>query len=273
MRIKIIFSKNTSDVPNNNSVVLEYIHRLLGRNNEYHDKASSYNISHLYGGEINKKDPKTLSYPNGGYFIVSSMDKAFMGKILIGLLDNPAISHGMEFTNFVHISEQFMNGWNHFAVLSPFIIKGIYGKNNYGFMTLDGEYKRIDGKWDVEKKESYDFENVVREHLINKLKKINDSFDLSGFKVKIDEFDRNKIRHNKHKVKQVYVKNVLNFSNQCQLSIYCHKDVAELLYSIGIGQSTGAGFGTIYKTENHHMYRNNYKKIETEKPELMSAIG
>src|ERR1035437_527938 len=126
MRIKVNFSKNTSDVPNNNKVVLEYLHRCLGRDNEYHDKASNYNISHLYGGVINKHDPKTLGYPNGGYFTVSSNDKGFIGKVLIGLLDNPMISYGMKFTNFEHINEQFMDGLNHFATLSPFIIKGIY---------------------------------------------------------------------------------------------------------------------------------------------------
>ena len=273
MRIKVNFSKNTSDVPNNNNVVLEYIHRCLGRDNEYHDKISAYNISHLYGGEINSHDPKSLNYPNGGYIIVSSMDNTFMGKILVGLLNNPIMSHGMKFRNYDHMNEEFMNGWNHFSVLSPFIIKEIYGKNNYGFLTLDGEYKRVEEKWVVEKKENYDFENVVKEHLINKLKKINPSLDLSGFNVKIDELDRSGVRHNKHKVKKVYVNNILNFANQCQLSIQCNRKVAELLYNIGIGQSTGAGFGTVYKTENHCDYRNNYVKIETEKTRIMSEVG
>ncbi len=272
MRIKVNFSKSTSDVPNNNNVVLEYIHRCLGRDNEYHDIASSYNISHLYGGEINSHNPKTLSYPNGGYIIVSSLDNEFMGKILVGLLNNPILNYGMKFRNFEHMNEEFMNGWNHFAVLSPFIIKGIYGKNDYGFMTLAGEYKRVDGKWDVEKKEGYDFENVVKEHIFNKLKKINESLDLSDFDVKIDEF-QNGVKHNKHKVKKVYVNNILNFANQCQLSIRCNRKVAELLHNIGIGQSTGAGFGTIYKTENHHLYRNNYVKMETEKTAILSEAG
>ena len=33
------------------------------------------------------------------------------------------------------------------------------------------------------------------------------------------------------------------------------KELAELIYNIGLGQSTGSGFGTIYKTENHSLYR------------------
>ncbi len=251
MRIKIIFSKNTSDVPNNNSVVLEYLHRCLGRNNEYHDKTSNYSVSHLYGGDINQKDTKTLNFPKGGYFILSSQDNEFLGKVMIGLLNNSEISYGMKFSNIEHVSEQFMDGWNHFSVLSPFIIKGIYGTKDYSFMTLNGEYKRTDDKWHIENKEGYNFENVVKEHLVNKLKKINPSFNLSDLSVKIDETDKSGLKHNKHKVKQVYVKNVLNFANQCQVSIFCKKNIAELIYNFGIGQSTGAGFGTIYKTENH----------------------
>ena len=272
MRIKVNFSKNTSGVPNNNKVVLEYLHRCLGRDNKYHDKASSYNVSHLYGGEISQQELNTLNFPNGGYFVVSSMDNEFMSKVLMGLLGNPDISYGIKFTNIEHINEQFITGWNHFAVLSPFIIKGNYGKNDYSFMTLNGEYKRSDGKWSVEENEKYNFQNVVKEYLINKLKKIDDSLDLTSFNVKIDEFDRDGKKHNKHKVKKVYVKNVLNYANQCQVSIHCNKRVAELLYNIGIGQSTGAGFGAMYKTENHHFYRSSKQKLEIKKTEVLSEV-
>lgn len=272
MRIKVNFSKNTSLVPNNNKVILQYIHRCLGRDNKYHDKPSEYNISHLYGGEINYDEVNTLNFKNGGYFIISSMDKEFMGKVLMGLLDNPEISYGMRFLNIEHMNEKFMDGWNHFATLSPFIIKGNYGKNDYSFMTLNGEYKRTNGKWSIEENNSYNFENLIKEYLINKLNKIDPSLDLTDFNVKIDEFDKNGIKHNKHKVKTVYVNNILNFGNQCQLSIFCNKKVANLIYNIGIGQSTGAGFGTIYKTENHNLYRKNKIKLEIETKKIEKLV-
>lgn len=278
MRIKVNFSKNISDVPNNNKVVLEYVHRCLGRNNEYHDKASSYNISHFYGGEINESNLNTLNFPDGGYFVVSSINKEFMGKILMGLLDNPEISYGMKFMNIEHVNEQFMEGWNHFATLSPFIIKGKcgkndYGKNDYSFLTIDGEYKRIDGKWNLIPTDNYDFQNVVKEHLSNKLNKIDESLNTSNIKVNINKLDKDGNKHNKHKVKKVYVNNVLNFANQCQLSIFCSKKIAEILYNIGIGQSTGAGFGTIYKTENHHLYRSKKNiKVGIQKSEILSEV-
>ena len=62
-------------------------------------------------------------------------------------------------------------------------------------------------------------------------------------------------RKQKDKVKKVLVMNVINIANQCQISMNCKKELAELIYNIGLGQSTGSGFGTVYKTENHKMYR------------------
>ena len=62
-------------------------------------------------------------------------------------------------------------------------------------------------------------------------------------------------RHVHHKVKKVLVKNVINKANYCHVSIYTNKEVAKILYHIGLGQSTGSGFGTIYKTENHSIYQ------------------
>jgi CRISPR/Cas system endoribonuclease Cas6 (RAMP superfamily) len=58
-----------------------------------------------------------------------------------------------------------------------------------------------------------------------------------------------------HKVKRIMVKNVINYANQCHISIKCKKEVANLLFNIGVGQSTGSGFGTIYNTRNHKMYK------------------
>lgn len=268
MRIKVNFSPNTEEVPNNNSIMLEYVHRCLGRDNEYHDKASSYNVSHFYGGDLVEGKTNLLNFPNGGYFIISSGDDKFINSFLLGLLNNSEISYGMKYKNVEHIKEIFFDGWNHFATLSPFIIKKILGKNEYSFLTLNGEYKRVDGKYLATKDEGYDFQEVIKNYLVNKLSKIDSSINLSSLIIKIDECDKDGKKHNKHKVKKVYVKNVVNYANQCQLSIFCSKKVAQLLYNIGIGQSTGAGFGAIYKTENHHIYRTQKnKKTELKKEE------
>lgn len=233
MRIKIYLSANTSEVPVNHQRFLNsYIHKCLGVNNEYHDAKNNYAISALMGGFLNK-EKQTVDFKRGAFFIVSSIDMVFLNKILIGAMQNPNFGFGMTLKNVEHITnEKFLDGWNHFTTLTPFIIKEKVNEKKYSFITL------MDNN----------FEKKVKNYLINKISKINSKLDLSDFDIRIPN-------HEAHKVKSVMVKNVVNKANKCQISIHTNKKVAELLYNIGIGQSTGSGFGTIYKTENRLLYR------------------
>jgi len=231
MRIKILLSGTNNQLPiNNQDIVNSFIHRALGKDNKYHNQKNDYSISSLQGG---KWIPGTnnISFVNGGYITISSLNKEFLDDILLGLYKTPFYQDikvsGLEF-----IEEQFYSGWNHFATLSPFIIKEQQDNRKYSFLTLN----------DV------NFESKVKDYLLLKLSKINPKLDFSEFDVKIEN-------NPNHKVKKVLVKNVINRANQCQVSIKCKREVAELIYNIGLGQSTGSGFGTIYKTENHKMYR------------------
>lgn len=237
MRLKISFSKNTSDVKvNNQSLINSWIHKCLGVNNVYHNVKSDYNISHLYGGKLNA-DKQTLSFENGGFLIISSKNNEFINKMLVGIINNAELINGMKFSGVDYINENFLDGWNHFSTLSPFIIKNYTSKKIYKFLTLKDP----------------GFEQQVKSYLINKLSKIDPTLELSNFDVKIPE-------HPNHKIKKIMIKNVINTANQCQISIFTNKKVAELLYNIGVGQSTGSGFGCIYKTENHSIYKLGLKK-------------
>ena len=232
MRLKINFTANTEDVPfSNQHVVNSYIHTCLGRNNPYHDTISNYCISHLYGGKMKDKD--SISFQNGGMIVVTSKDETFLNALIKGIVANIDLGWGMKFKNIDFISEEFRDGWNHFFTLSPFIIKEYEDKHKYTFITLDAK----------------DFDNKVTEYLKRKLLKIDESLKLDDFKVQTS-------KTGKERIKKIMVKNVINKANQCNISIFCSTKVAELLYTIGIGQSTGSGFGTIYKTENHNKYRN-----------------
>lgn len=231
MRLKFNYTKNTSDVLiNNQDFMNSYVHKCLGRNNEFHDTENYYSISSLRGGKLNRENGM-LNFENGAYFIVSSLNQEFLNRFLIGVMNNQELFSGMKFCGVDYIEENFRDGWNHFATLSPFIIKKHKDKKNYTFITI----------------EDNNFREELKAYLINKISKINQELDLSDFDLKIQKNSTNK-------VKKVMVKSVVNKANQCHISIRCNKQVAELLYNFGIGQSTGSGFGTIYKTENHHLY-------------------
>lgn len=247
MRIKIEFTKNTESVPVNNQHMLNsYIHKCLGVNNKYHDAPSDYNISHLYGGKL-KGD--VLEFKDGGYIVVSSMDQEFINKMLIGTLNNQELFCGMRFAGITHINEQFYDGWNHFATLSPFIVEERAGDNKR-FLTLDEP----------------DFQERLENYLINKLSKVDPNLDLLDFEVVVPE-------NSSHKVKTIYVGTRMNKANQCQVSVFTNKKVAETLYNIGLGKSTGSGFGCIYKTENHRLYKKGYVKNRTGLKKSLESIA
>jgi len=233
MRLKINFSKNLTSVRiNNQSDVNYFIYtKCLGKNNKYHNAKNDYSISNLYGGKLNL-DKKTLSFNNGGFIIISSKNEEFLNDIIKGLYNNDVLFNGMKFINIEFISENFYDGWNYFSTLSPFIIKKYISKDKYDFYTFNDD----------------NFNEIITERTKNKLLKINNKLNLSEFKIEI-------LKHNKHKIKKILIKNVKNYANQCQINIFCKKEVAELIYNLGIGQSTGCGFGTIYKTENHNKYK------------------
>lgn len=223
MRIKIKFTKNTEDVPNNLNVVNSYIHTCLGRNNEYHDAHSNYCISRLLGGEI-VNGGKNINYPKGGYILVTSLDNEFLNRIIMGVLQNTTLGYGMEFSGIDHISEEFYNGWNYFKTTSAgFLLVNPEG----GYYTLQDN----------------NIETKLAEHIKNKFSKINPKFDFTDLKVEIN------VLHPSHKNKTIYSKNVKNISNICQINIHTNKRLAEALYNYGIGKSCGSGFGTVYTTQ------------------------
>lgn len=231
MRIKVNLSATENELPvHNQHIINSFIHRVLGKDNKYHDAKNNYSVSSLQGGTL-IKDTENISFKDGGYITISSLETEFINSILVGLYTKP-FYNDMKVTGIEFIDEQLYDGWNHFVTLSPFIIKEYVDKHTYSFLTIDKS----------------GFQTKVKEYLIKKISKIDANLDLSNFDIEIKE-------NINHKVKKVMVKNVINRANQCHISILTNKKVASLLYNIGLGQSTGSGFGTIYKSENHSLYR------------------
>lgn len=232
MRIKIKFKGTNNNVPfNTQASVNSYIHDCLGRNNEFHDKASNYSLTNLQGGVLN--DAGTgLSFNNDACIIVSSQNADFIGKLLLGVMNRHQFDYGMTLSDVEHVSEEMHEGWNYLTTITPILLKKGYkqtGPDDYWKVGDDGFAQRL------------------KEHLINKLSKINPALDLSGFELVVPN-----VRVNK--VKRVMIKNVPNYASNCWISIKCSKEVATMIYHLGLGQSTGSGFGTVCLNSNRKLY-------------------
>ncbi len=234
MRIKVnLFGKNVILPIANQHLVNSYFHTCVGRNNIYHDAKSNYSLSNLNGGKLNS-DNKTITIDKHCYFIITTNDDVLINCIINGLKNNRDFGYGLQFGFTDIISEEFFNGWNYFKTLSPILIKEYESKSKYSFKTIQN---------------CENYSKFITNYLINKLSKIDPTLNLDDFNVIVEpDFKFNKVR-------KILIKNVINHATQCQLNVFTNKKVAETLYTYGIGQSTGCGFGTIYKTENKQIYR------------------
>ena len=246
MRVKIKFTPNTQAVPIQNfSLMNSYIHKCIGHNNPYHDNKGSYNISSLQGGKkIYNAD--FLNFEEGGFICISALsdDLKLIDVIMKGITDNPEFGFGMRFDGIEFMQDKFINGVNNFLTLSPILLK-------------EKQIDQKDKHWTIN---DSDFEDVLTQRTIKKLLRIRPDLNLKGFKITIPKRDSNKVKH-------IMVKNVVNHASQCPVDITCSKEVAEIIYNIGLGQSTNSGFGCIYKAESHRHYRNQkHAKVELLQP-------
>lgn len=235
MRIKINLSANNAILPNNNQhLVNSYLHKCLGANNNYHDVHSNYSVSLLQNGILDKETKSVCI--NDAYIIVSSFDSNFISTLMCGLMNNRTFHKNIELSNIEFIPDEVMySGYNHFRTLSPFLIRS----DNRDIVVSDFDNLS-------------EMSQFIQPIILNKLRIIDEKYkfnlDFTNFNISIDWC---------HSIRR-FIKPDCRASNvnNCGFTLTCHKDISNLLYNIGIGQSTGAGFGCIYKAENKFLYRN-----------------
>lgn len=227
MRIKINFKPSTVEIPAKEIINLtkSYLHRIIGNNNDYHGKPSNYAITPLMRGKYNK-DNKSYSFPYGTYIVFSTLDNNLM-DIIFSNIYKVKFDNNLQFFGIDIIEEKFTNGNNYVTTLSPILLR-----NNKELTYLDKE----------------DFENILTEKTIKKLKYANQNLNTENLSIKLTYDD------SYNKINIIPVNNIPNKTSQCNLVINTNKKVMETLYNIGLGISTGCGFGTFYNTINYKYY-------------------
>jgi CRISPR-associated endoribonuclease Cas6 len=221
MRIKIIFSKPTSEVPlQNQELVVSYLHKCLGRNNEYHNKPSKYCITSILGGSL-LKDSLSLDFSSsdGPYIFVTSEDSEFFNKLMLGLFANSDFGFGMKVVDVQTVCSTSFNGYNIFKAITPIVLKEKGGKR---YLSIKDE----------------GYEELLKAHTMNKLSKAIPGIDLSGFNLEV-------MKNLPNKVKKSMYKQTLMTATICSVKITCNKKIAEFIFNNGLGQSTGIGFGSM----------------------------
>lgn len=227
MKLKIEFSKNTEPVPFTYVTNLNgYLHKVLGSNNEYHDDISLYSTSFLHGGKISR-DKKFLEFRNGAAWYVSSPDSQFITDFINNVYQNTEFAFGMKLQKVEIIeTEPICEGEFYlFRTMSPILLK------QRDFETRKNIY--------------YTYEDDVKttSELMKSI--ILKKAEKAGIEMNSDDFDISfNYEYQQKKIKWITIKTVNNKTSVCPVFLRTSKpEIAEFISAVGIGHSTGSGFG------------------------------
>lgn len=225
---KIIFTKPKNGIPaSNQKEVNSYIHRCIGENNVFHDAFSDYCISSLQGGKLN---PATnmLEFDRKPYilFLINPKSKNFeiYNKLLTGVYSQKNKLFDMKYYCVASFDYKVMPKYDKIYMASPILLKK-YDKENKKTIKVTC---KDDG-----------FIELLKANCINKLKHngiVDETFDI--------------VLRNPEKAKQklIMVGDVFNPCTMASFLVYGKKETRDTLYSMGLGNSTGSGFGMIKVT-------------------------
>ena len=216
-------SKGFTTTLANQQLVSSFIHNVLGDNNKYHDTFSSYAISSIQGGCL--KGDK-IEFNNGGYIQISSPNSEFLNDFFVNVSSriNTEIANGIYLKSFEFKEFDCDEYYDVIHTISPVRLKN----SDDIEITIDDE----------------SFLKVLTEKTIAKLKKWDTDIDLRGFKIEL-------YKPENAKSKLISVKdNTYTKASLIRLVIKGNKITRRVLYNLGIGQSTGCGFGSVKKIIN-----------------------
>jgi len=220
MKINLFLTNPHVNIPiNNQKEVNSFIHRLLGKDNKYHDRFSNYAISSLQGGKLNSEG--NLTFEKEPYIIISSNDMEFIDTMLEGIQEKNEKLFDMSHKR-VTITEYNVNEYyDNVITISPILLKDKEGRK----ITFKND------KW-------------LNTLILNcKMKLLHEGIEDSTFNIKIKNPENGK-------EKLIYVGDVFNPASMVRLVVYGKEKTRRTLYNLGLGHSTGSGFGSISIMEN-----------------------
>jgi CRISPR-associated endoribonuclease Cas6 len=227
MKFKIEFSKNTEPVPFTYISNLNgYLHKILGENNDYHDELSLYSTSFLHGGKLSS-NKKYYEFKNGATWYISSPDKKFITDFIASVYQHQNFAFGMELLSVELIENDLINEGEYymFYTKSPILLKyKEFGSKRNIYLTYN----------DNALKTSVFMKNIIiKKALKMKLNITKDDFNIA--------FNTN---YENKKTRWIKVKSISNLTSVCPIYVQTNKkEIADFIYNVGVGHSTGSGFG------------------------------
>jgi len=223
MRIHIKTSPSKQTIGYNHLHLLTgTLHKWFG-NNDFHNAVSLYSFSNFVGGQAGRNG---LDFPNGASFFVSCWDNN-MAKLLIkGIQDDPEMFFGLKAVELVLQETPDLTNKTYFQLGSP-----VYIQRN-----LESGRKKFYFFNDAESP------TLLQETLSTKMKAAGLPEDES---LKIS-FDTNYHRKGTKKIDYKRGNKITELrASWCPVIIEGKPETKQFAWNVGIGNSTGIGFGAI----------------------------
>jgi CRISPR-associated endoribonuclease Cas6 len=218
MRLYLQITKSTQTVPFNYQHYLTgALHKWIGQGNEIHDKTSLYSFSWLQ--EVNTSTYGIRTTDRSSFFI-SAYDDKLLKTILYGIRQDPVIGFGIKVSGVQITAPPIFSSKEVFHTASPIFIK----------RKQDGNEKHIE----------YNDPNAG-EYLTEVLQKKLTIAGLSGEGLRIS-FDAT---YPAPRTKIIKYKEIGNRVNICPVIIEGTPEQIEFAWHVGVGNSTGIGFGAL----------------------------
>jgi CRISPR-associated endoribonuclease Cas6 len=217
MRLNLTITKSAETVPFDHiPALVGTFHKWLGKN-EWHDQISLHSFSWLKGGtRLNNG----LFFPRGAEWFISSHDITLTKRLIEGIQHDPTINYGLSVHAITIQQDPQFNDSHSFHLASPVLIKRRDGERIKHYLFSD--------------KESDD---LLTETLVKKLDKAG--LDSSNVKVSFNK------KYRFPKTKLVNYNGIHNRASLCPVIVDGTPEQIAFAWNVGIGNSTGIGFGAL----------------------------
>ncbi len=217
MRIHFKINTNDNIIPFNHQHLLTgTIHKWFGWNKE-HGELSLYSFSQLNGAKVVSKG---LKFSKEASFFFSSHDPNLLKKIISNIQSDPTMFYGLSVSEIIIQEDPDFLNRNIFYSASPIFIKRHIGKKVDHILYNDS---RAD--------------NYLKETLLTKMRKAKLTDETLDIK-----FDKS---YQKAGTKLITYNNIQNKANWCPVFIKGKPETKLFAWNVGLGNSTGIGFGAI----------------------------
>lgn len=213
--------------PNTEFVSFDYqqklvgtIHKWIGAHNVHHGSVSLYSFSWLQNG---KMQGKGLTFPNGAKLFISFYDEDVIRDIVRSIMENPDMFCGMTVCDVSIVPDPDLSNKELFYLASPVFIHHKEGDGRYKHYTYGDEHSS----------------ELMTETLRTKMRVAGLPED-EGLSVEFDMSYRGR------RIKLMTYKGIKNKASMCPVVIKGTPQSKQFAWNVGIGNSTGIGFGAIY---------------------------